>query len=226
MCDARYCLTIVDVGAAGRESDGGIFSRSQFGKRFISNNLDFPNKAKLPGTDIEVPHLCVADAAFPMRPNLLKPYGGKRLTKKQMIFNYRLSRSRRCIENCFGIMAARWRFLRRPAIASPDRVESFVRAACVLHNYLQLGEDTLPDEQRLYCPSGFADTYASNGSLIPGQWRADDPSMFQTVALTNAPCNRYGSAASKIRDTLADYFVSDAGSVNWQDRLVFATGTE
>ena len=84
MCDARYCLTILDIGAPGRESDGGVFSRSEFGKRFVSDELDFPQHLeKLPGTDIEAPFFCVADAAFPLRTNLLKPYGGKNLSESR-----------------------------------------------------------------------------------------------------------------------------------------------
>ena len=224
MCDARYCITILDIGAPGRESDGGVFSRSEFGKRFVADELDFPQLVeKLPGTDTEVPFFCVADAAFPLRTNLLKPYGGKNLSRKQMIFNYRLSRARRCIENCFGILAARWRLLRRQINAEPERVETFVKAACVLHNFLQIRDVKEPLGQRLYCPSGFVDSYAADGSVNPGQWRQDQPTNFINVALTNTPSNRYGAAAAALRDTFSDYFVSENGSVPWQNNLVFTT---
>lgn len=223
MCDAQYCFTIIDCGAAGRESDGGVFSRSAFGKRYIENNLDFPaSNATLPGTHISVPFMCVADAAFPLRTNLMKPFGGKSLSRKQMVFNYRLSRCRRTIENAFGILAARWRFLRRTVIATPERVGLFVRTACILHNFLQKGVANDSSSKNLYCPLGFADTYAPDGSVIAGLWRTDEPTNFQ-LPLTNVPPNRYGSSAGAIRETLASYFVSETGSVTWQDKIVFAT---
>ena len=140
-----------------------------------------------------------------------------------MIFNYRLSRARRCIENCFGLLAARWRLLRRQINAEPERVEAYVKAACVLHNFLQIKESSEPLGQRLYCPSGFVDSYAADGSMNPGQWRQDQATNFLNVALTNTPSNRYGTAAAALRDKFADYFISEYGSVPWQNNLVFAT---
>ena len=80
MCDAQYCLTIVDMGAAGRESDGGVFSRSTFGQMFTNDQLDMPKYANLPGTQTTLPLVTIADAAFPLRSNLMKPYGGKTLS--------------------------------------------------------------------------------------------------------------------------------------------------
>ena len=159
MCDANYCFTIIDVGAAGRESDGGVFARSDFGKMFSGDQLDMPDSANLPGTQTPLPFVCVADAAFPLRNNLMKPYGGKQLSRQQMIFNYRLSRARRCIENAFGIAAARWRILRRTLICTPERAEKYVKAICVLHNYMQRCEQKELAAQRMYCPPGFADSY-------------------------------------------------------------------
>lgn len=224
MCDARYRLLIVDIGAAGRESDGGVFARSQFGQMFINEELDMPKCANLPRSLTQVPFLAVADAAFPMRSNLMKPYGGKKLSAEQQIFNYRLSRARRCIENTFGIMASRWRILRRSMICKPERAVTYVRAICVLHNYIQSQDQERSVGQRLYCPPGLADSYNLDGSIIPGQWRSDaDINSFLCRPLTTAPSNRYSSSAANIRDTLARYFVSNEGAVSWQNDAVFST---
>lgn len=40
-CNRRYKFTLVDVGAYGSESDGGILARSEFGKRLDTSTLNF-----------------------------------------------------------------------------------------------------------------------------------------------------------------------------------------
>jgi hypothetical protein len=47
----------------------------------------------------------VGDEAFALRKDFLKPFSQRELTNERRIYNYRLSRARRVIENVFGIMA-------------------------------------------------------------------------------------------------------------------------
>ena len=65
------------------------------------------------------------------------PYGLS-LTEKQRVINCCLSRSRRTIENAFGIFSSRWRILRRAFKVTLDLVDSVVKACVCLHNYLLL----------------------------------------------------------------------------------------
>jgi hypothetical protein len=75
--DAKYKFSLVDVGAYGRESDGGVFSRSAFGIGMENGTLGIPGPGCLPGTSTEVPYVFVGDEAFPLKENLMRPYAGK-----------------------------------------------------------------------------------------------------------------------------------------------------
>jgi len=104
-CDAQYCFTLVYVGDAGRHSDGGVFANSKFGKKLMENSLNIPPHDNI---DTEVfPYCMAADAAFPLKPSIMRPYPGKSSFREDKIFNYRLSRARRVIENTFVIMSSK-----------------------------------------------------------------------------------------------------------------------
>ena len=179
----------MDIGDAGHHSDGGVFSSSAFGQAIESESLAIPPPRGLPGTSTVVPFVLVGGEAFPLRTNLMQPFPGRYLPESEAVFNYRLSRARRIIENSFGILAARWRIFRWPIIATPEYVVLFTKAAIALHNYLRVKESTV------YCPPGFVDADDGTGNLLEGEWRAqtsDDTGMRRIgrVGGTNQLLNR------------------------------------
>ena len=66
--DVGQKFAIVDVGSCGSNSDAGVFSRFQFGKRLITDRLDLRQDV-----DSYTGLPFVGDDAFPLRGNLMKP---------------------------------------------------------------------------------------------------------------------------------------------------------
>ena len=117
--NARYQFTIVDIGDSGRQRDGSVYASSNLGYAIQNKQLKLPREKKLRNFQRILPHVLVGDDAFWLKPHLMKPYPSQNLPTDQRVFNYRLSHTRRIIENVFGICASRFRVLRRPIIASP-----------------------------------------------------------------------------------------------------------
>ncbi|CAH1994469.1 unnamed protein product [Acanthoscelides obtectus] len=85
----------------------------------------------------------LGDKTFPLSENLLRPFGGKQLTPLKETFNARLTRARRYIECCFGILANKWRIFHRPIDAT------VVKAACALHNFIRTRDGTRSNDEKL-----------------------------------------------------------------------------
>ena len=203
-----YKFLYVDIGAEGKASDGGIWTKTSFYKSLnkTENPLKIPGPSYIHGVPNRIPYVLLADDAFALSPNLLKPFPGSNLTRKQEIFNYRLSRGRRIIENVFGIMACRFRIFLKTIEVNPDFVSDIVMACCVLHNYLR--EKNAAD----YTPPGTFDQDTADGSFIPGSWREE----INWPTLPKDKRKNASEYAKNVRKCMADYFVTREGEVDWQ----------
>lgn len=198
--DHNYCFSYIDVGCNGRVSDGGVFRNCSLYQAL--ENCVLPEG-----------HILVGDNAFPLKEYLLKPYPGNRLTLKQKIFNYRLSRARRIVENGFGILAARFRVFEKPIPYSPEKVVKIIKACCALHNWLR--QTKLQNKQYEYTADN---ENFDAGIIIPGNWR-NEPHSHGLQPLPTSLSNRSSQRSTDLRESYASYFVG-AGSVSWQARRI------
>uniref|UniRef100_A0A1I8M9Y5 DDE Tnp4 domain-containing protein n=1 Tax=Musca domestica TaxID=7370 RepID=A0A1I8M9Y5_MUSDO len=207
IADASYKFLYIDVGSYGRISDGGVFRKTSFNKGLVNEKLNLPPPEPLPGRTVSVPYVLVADDAFAMTPNILKPFSVRNMNAIQRIFNYRLSRARRVIENAFGILSARFRVLPTPIKVDPPKAIKITTACCALHNYLMCRNNSI------YFNPNLVDHYTQDGTLVLGEWRSERASD----SLINLQPHRSYIApnCSTVRDEFSQYFVEE-GEVPFQ----------
>lgn len=210
LADASYKFTYVNIGAKGFASDGGVFNLCQFNEKLENNELELPADRVLPDRERETPFVIVADDAFALQTHIMKPYSKRSLSLTERVYNYRLSRARRIIENVFGIASARFRCLRRTFALAPEKVTTVVSAVCVLHNFCMSRSKTV------YAPASYVDSEV-NGVFRPGNWRQDSPEGLTPLAQTtnaNAP-----TEAKEIMREFTEFFVTQVGQVPWQYKM-------
>ena len=154
---------MVDIGQYGSQNDPGTFNDSSISAALENNTLNMPSAENLEGCYLQpLPYVFVVDEGLPLKYFQMRPWPGRKLSENYAIFNYRLSRARRVIENSFGILTARWRIFRRPIRAAVSLVEKIVQATVCLHNYLRLTDNAM------YCPVGFVDLKIAVGKFVKG----------------------------------------------------------
>jgi len=178
--------------------------------------VSLPDPSPFPGEEIPFPYVFVGDEAFPLTNYIMRPYSRKTLTDENRIFNYRLSRARRVIENTFGILTARWKILQKPLCMSPANCENLFRALPCLHNFIMMGEEEKNWNDREYCSRNIIDVEAENGTITDGEWKQYYSSHFARLGRVGA--NRAGDTAKGMRNYLRDYFTSSTGEEQapWQ----------
>lgn len=113
--------------------------------------------------------------------------GGRICLQKKRVFNYRLSRARRCVECTFGILSNKWRIFRRPINLKHEFAIIITQACVVLHNFVRdrdgyQFEDTLTISE--------LEDLKLGGQMVRG-------------------------GVQGIRDHLANYFMEE-GALSWQ----------
>ena len=61
VCNARYEFTLVDIGQAGRQSDGGVYKNSNLGYAINQNLLNVPTPSNM-SSEGKYPYVFVVDA--------------------------------------------------------------------------------------------------------------------------------------------------------------------
>ncbi|CAN8028555.1 unnamed protein product [Ixodes persulcatus] len=133
LVDHRYRFRYVNVGTPGRCHDAHVYRRSALAAVLQGPTLQMP-MVTVNGTIM--PPLILCDQAFPLTSNMLKPYPRKDVKKDspQEGFNRQLSSARRVVENAFGRVKARFRFIMKRMECEVDNARLVVRACCILNN--------------------------------------------------------------------------------------------
>lgn len=211
LVDAEYKFIWVEVGGNGASSDAQIFNDCDLQECLLDGTLNIPADEPLPGDDRDIPYYLVGDDAFGIQTWLMKPFGQRGLSRPQRIFNYRISRARRIVENAFGILANRFGILTTTMRQTPETAATIVKACIVLHNLLRSNRPLQPgvvDEEN-----------PGNHNIRPGYWRRFQQ-MHDIEELTRG--NAGTRRARQQRQYLAHYVCSAVGSVPWQDAYIEA----
>lgn len=197
---------MVDVGKNDRMSDIDAIQTTTFYKKLQKNELN------LPTTDVTTEGLnfvFLGDDTLALHDNLLKSFPQKSLTFQKRIFNYRVSRAKRVVENAFGILANRFRIFHTAIHMSPDKTEGVILACCVLHNLL------CKMNKAAYTPFVMVDREdIEGGVVVPGSWREENTAL---VSL-HADHHHNESGDKETREKYVAYF-NKTGAVPWQNNM-------
>lgn len=129
----------------------------------------------------------------------MKPYPRNQssVDHSKAIFNYRLSRARRIVENAFGLLTQSFRIFLTPIHLNIGTTEILVTVTCILHNLII--------EERLASTKNVSDNPDFDcSSGLPSIVAVDDDS------------ETFTDEAVQIRNTFKDY-LNNVGAVSWQN---------
>lgn len=206
---ASYEFIMCDCGTNGRVSDGGVIENTLFYEKLRNGTLRLPSGSKTENISEPLPYVFIGDEAFALRDNFLTPFAQKQLNSERRIFNYRLSRARRIIENAFGIMVARFRIFHTAINLKLENIDRVVLACCILHNFL------IRKRRENYAPPNcfYSEEYET------GNTENGLTSEQETINLQRGHNRHASEAAKRVRNLYMTYF-NNEGSVPWQQKFV------
>ena len=135
------------------------------------------------------------------------PRGTACLSQDELVFNYRLSKARRIVENAFGILVQCWRIFSRKLNLLPDNADSIIKACVVLHNFLRGRKDLNELSQQL------------NPDNVP--FLQNDGAILDL----NRRGYKSSTAAKATRNIYKNFFRRPEGQVTWKDRQLHCEHT-
>ncbi|XP_063819192.1 putative nuclease HARBI1 [Pseudophryne corroboree] len=129
-----YISSIVLMAVVNANYEFIFIDNTTFYEWLTTKTLNLPSREQ---TKHSLYFVFVADEAFALHENIMKPYPQRHLTREKQIYNYRLSRTRRIVENTFGILSSRFRIFLMAINLQVEKIDWMVTACCVLHNYLR-----------------------------------------------------------------------------------------
>lgn len=210
MVNANYEFMFVHVGTNGCASDAAILKNTTFYRKLMEDKLNLPQPCPLSDGCVPVPYVCLGDSAFSLNRHIMKPFPFKEISHEKRIFNYRLSRARRVVENAFGILVQRFRVLRQSINVNVDNIDYIVLACCVLHNYL------LKTSHARYLTSKSVDREdVTEMKFQPGEWRRSE----RLTPLEKCSTRQRNEEGNNIRNIFTEHF-SGPGSVPFQEHML------
>lgn len=90
-----------------------------------------------------VPYFFVGDEAFPLDPNILRPFSRRELINNaHKIFNVRCLRARISVECTFGMLTTKFGILQTLIRCNSAKVDLLIQVMDVLHNAIKECDDT------------------------------------------------------------------------------------
>uniref|UniRef100_UPI00358E636F putative nuclease HARBI1 n=1 Tax=Myxine glutinosa TaxID=7769 RepID=UPI00358E636F len=205
---SEYKFLWVDIGSNGSSSESGIFNGSALKASLETGDIRFLPAEPLPNDNRDVPYFFIGDDAFALRTLMMKPFGHRNMTVEERIFNYRLSRGRRIVENAFGMLAHRWRCILTTMQQEHKTVKNILSACLCLHNMMWIRYPRLQNRN--------VDREGNDHQIIPGACR--NKPVLQDMQNVQGG-NRATREAKAVRVYLKHYY-NNVGSVPWQDEMI------
>ena len=133
------------TGFTGGTNDAGMWHQTSFGKGWqhgtgpLAEILStFPVSFSFRDNNSRVHYkpFLIGDGAYPLLPNLIKPFEGQQLSPFREQANRLVSGRRSTIERAFGVLLMRWGLLRKGINSTPHCAVVIINACVALHNYL------------------------------------------------------------------------------------------